>query len=138
MKSNTLLNAIRGVWRIIFPWYDAHLLRLENRVLAEMVSDPFITTLNYIANGGIEIKAEIPGAMAGMFMGLFENEPDAKNYLEFRFQSSQGPILVTVVRPGGKTPHELRIEAESKLEAATIALWEMTGARNAEQKESKK
>ena len=53
--------------------------------------------------------------MAGMFLGLFERHPDAKNYIEMTFSSRLGPVLVTVVKPGGKTPHALRDEAERQL-----------------------
>jgi len=93
------------------------MLRLENKRLLELLSDPFISGLHYTAHGGLEVDAEAPAAalMAGMFMGMFERSPDAKNYIECRFSSTQGTILVTVTRPGGKTPHELRREAEAKL-----------------------
>ena len=83
------------------------------------------------ACGHQHVDAEAPAAalMAGMFMGMFDRAPDAKNYIECLFYSPQGEILVTVTRPGGKTPHQLRREAEARLSAAagTIACYRTTG-----------
>lgn len=103
--------------RTLNPWYAAHMLRLENKRLLDLLADPFISGLHYTAHGGLHVEGEAPAAalMAGMFMGMFERAPDAKNYIECRFLSKQGDILVTVTRPGGKTPHQLRLEAEAKL-----------------------
>lgn len=120
------LNVARRAWRwaneadisrTLNPWYAAHMLRLENKCLLDLLADPFISGLHYTAHGGLDVEAEAPAAalMAGMFMGMFERAPDAKNYIECRFSSKQGDILVTVTRPGGKTPHQLRLEAEAKL-----------------------
>lgn len=36
------------------------------------------------------------------------------NYLQLTFGSSEGNILVTVQRPGGATPHNLRAMAEQE------------------------
>jgi hypothetical protein len=120
------LNVARRAWRwaneadisrTLNPWHAAHMLRLENKRLLDLLADPFISGLHYTAHGGLDVEAKAPAAalMAGMFMGMFERAPDAKNYIECRFSSKQGPILVTVTRPGGKTPHQLRLEAEAKL-----------------------
>lgn len=125
-RFRSALKVVRRAWqwaneadisRAMNPWYAAHMLRLENKRLLDLLADPFITGLHYTAHGGLDVEAEAPAAtlMAGMFMGMFERHPDAKNYIECRFSSKQGPILVTVTRPGGKTPHELRREAEAKL-----------------------
>ena len=122
------LNSVRQAWRwaneadisrTLNPWYAAHMLRLENKRLVDLLADPFVSGMHFTAHGGLHIEAEAPAAalMAGMFIGMFEREPKANNYLECRFSSTQGDILVTVVRPGGKTPHQLRIEAEARLAA---------------------
>ena len=106
------------IMRTLNPWYAAQLLRLENKRLLDMLSDPFISGLNYTAQGGLRVEAEAPAAalMAGLFLGMFENQPEASNYIECRFKSTLGDVLVTVTRPGGRTPHELRREAEQKLD----------------------
>ena len=125
-RFRSALKVARRAWRwaneadiarTLNPWYAAHMLRLENERLLDLLADPFISGLHYTAHGGLDVEAEAPAAamMAGMFMGMFERAPDAKNYIECRFSSKQGTILVTVTRPGGKTPHELRREAEAKL-----------------------
>jgi hypothetical protein len=125
-RLRSALKVVRRAWRwaneadiarTLNPWYEAHMLRLENKRLLDLLADPFISGLHYTAHGGLDVEAEAPAAalMAGMFMGMFERQPDAKNYIECRFSSKQGDILVTVTRPGGKTPHQLRREAEAKL-----------------------
>jgi len=120
------MNTIRKWWqwaneadisRTLNPWYAAHMLRLENKRLLDLLADPFISGLHYTAHGGLHVDAEAPAAalMAGMFLGMFERSPDAKNYIELTFSSKAGPVLVTVVRPGGRTPHQLRMDAERQL-----------------------
>jgi hypothetical protein len=37
------------------------------------------------------------------------------NYIELQFGSPRGPIVVTVMRPDGKTPHQLRQDAEQRV-----------------------
>ena len=125
-RFRSALTVARRAWRwateadisrALDPWYAAHMLRLENKRLRDLLADPFITGLHYTAHGSLDVEAEAPAAalMAGMFMGMFERAPDAKNYIECRFSSTQGSILVTVTRPGGKTPHQLRMAAEARL-----------------------
>lgn len=44
----------------------------------------------------------------------------AENYNEHGFQNARGDrFIVTFVKAGGKTPHELRREAEARLAAVT-------------------
>jgi len=53
--------------------------------------------------------------MARSFGDLLLNQK-APNYIETRFHTPQGDkLLVTVQRTDGKTPHELRAEAEEKI-----------------------
>lgn len=96
------------------PWRAVRLLREENERLVQTIAEPMITGIN-IGNGSMQIGAQADmqvKLLAGMFLGMFERYPDAKNYLEVRLDSDRGPILVTVVRPGGNTPHQLREAAE--------------------------
>ena len=94
------------------PWGAVQQLRAENRLLSKAIADPLLTGIQ-IGNGTLNIGVEGPGPqlLAGMFLGMFEKHPDAKNYIEVTFGSHMGPILVTVMKPGGKTPHQLRQEA---------------------------
>ena len=105
-----------AVMALLNPWVTARQLREENARLCATITDPLLTGFN-IGNGSIdmELSGTAPTLMAGMFLGMFEKYPGAKNYIEFTFSSRMGPVLVTVVRPGGKTPHQLRLEAEAKL-----------------------
>lgn len=111
-----LLRAKLAALSLLNPWAMVRQLREENAKLMETITDPLLTGMN-IGNGSIdmEMQGAGPQLMAGMFLGMFERYPDAKNYIECRFSSPKGPILVTVVRPGGKTPHQLRAEADQKL-----------------------
>jgi hypothetical protein len=101
---------------ILNPWREIRRLREDNARLMQAIADPFLTGME-IESGALEfsMKGIGPKLMAGMFMKMFEDYPDAKNYIEMTFGSPQGPILVTVVKPGGKTPDQLRCEAEEKL-----------------------
>ena len=101
---------------ILNPWCEIRRLREDNARLMQAIADPFLTGME-IENDTLEfsMKGIGPRLMAGMFMKIFENYPEAKNYIEMNFDSPNGQILVTVVKPGGKTPDQLRREAEEKL-----------------------
>jgi hypothetical protein len=89
-----------------------------NRRVEEAIGNPLLTGIN-IGNGTIDIGMEGPGPvlLAGMFLGMFEKHPDAKNYIECRMTSSKGDVFVTVRKADGKSPDTLRREAEQKLAA---------------------
>jgi len=111
-----LLRTKLAAVSLLNPWATARQLREENAKLMATITDPLLTGMN-IGNGSIdmEMQGAGPQLMAGMFLGMFERYPDAKNYIECTFSSRMGPIVVTVVRPGGKSPHQLRTEADKKL-----------------------
>jgi hypothetical protein len=72
----------------------------------------------------VGMHGSAPQLLAGMFAGLMETQ-DAPNYLEITFQTPKGPMIVTVIQPGGATPHQLRQQAEQRvqeLEARLAAL----------------
>lgn len=68
-----------------------------------------------------ELRAEVEGgpaeALAGAFCEMLEKH-NAENYIEVRFGSKFGPLMVTVQKLNGKTPHQLRAEAEARLSKA--------------------
>ena len=111
-----ILRAKHGAMALLNPWRTARELREENARLARAITDPLLTGIQ-IGNGTLDVGMEGPGPqiVAGMFLGMFEKYPDAKNYVEVTFGSRMGPIVVTAIRPGGKTPDQLRREAERKL-----------------------
>lgn len=106
-------------WRLpwwLRPWHAARTLRAGNERLIQALADPVLTGVR-IGNGTLDVGMEdFAGAqlMAGMFLGMFESHPEAVNYMEVRFRSSQGDVLVTVVRPEGRTPDQMRRLAESE------------------------
>lgn len=114
-----LLRAKLALISLFNPWAANKQLRAENDRLMQTISDPLLTGIN-IGNGSIDIGLEgaAPMLLAGMFLGMFEKYPDAKNYIEVTLSSPKGPVMVTVVRPGGKSPHALRREAEVALAAS--------------------
>lgn len=87
--------------------------------LTNIIANPMLHGMN-IRDGAVEMALEGPGPalLAGMFVGLLDRFPDAQNYVECSFSSALGPITVTVQKPGGKTPHALRVEAETELAAS--------------------
>lgn len=110
------LRAKLTVLELLSPWRTVRQLREENERLGKALADPLLTGIK-MGNGTLDVGMEGPGPqlVAGMFLGMFEKYPDAKNYIEVTFGSRMGPILVTVMKPGGKTPDQLRREAERKL-----------------------
>ncbi len=87
--------------------------------LEDAIANPHMTGINLGAEGlDLGMKGPGPKLIAGMFVGLLEANPEATNYLELTFDSPQGRIVVNVQRPSGKTPHQLRKEAEAELAAA--------------------
>ena len=95
-------------------------LEREIERLEKVINDPVLAGIE--ANeGGVNMmfKGAAPNILAGMFVGILDENPDAKNYITFKFfHERHGLILITVQRYSGKTPHELRKEAEAKLEEA--------------------
>ena len=65
--------------------------------------------------------------IAGMFMGLLQDNPQAVNYMQMTFGSPEGNILVTVQRPGGATPHNLRAKAEQEARSLRAELAQLQG-----------
>ena len=52
----------------------------------------------------------------------------AENYVEIKADHRDvGPIVVTIQRQNGKTPHELRLEAESERNAIQVKLKGLAG-----------
>lgn len=88
---------------------------MDKRV-KETIANPLITGIS-IANGSLHLGMEGigPQLLAGMFLGMFEKHPDAKNYIECHLASSKGHVIVTARRSDGATPDFLKRQAEGKL-----------------------
>jgi hypothetical protein len=106
---------LRALARLLTPWRTIRRLEAQNQLLSDVLANPTITGIAIHQN-----EATIGGAgpgpqlLAGMFMGLLQDNPKAVNYVELTFLSPKGNILVTVHRPGGATPHNLRAMAEQE------------------------
>jgi hypothetical protein len=119
---------LRTLVRLLAPWRTIRRLERANKRLSGILANPIMTGLAFhqkSATAGISG----PGAqmLAGMFLGLLQDNPQAVNYVELTFISPKGNILVTVHRPGGATPHNLRAKAEQEAREAkreTKEAWE--------------
>jgi len=106
---------LRTLARLLAPWRMIRRLERRNNLLSDALANPTMTGLAFHENSAT-VGIAGPGAqmLAGMFLGLLHDNPQAVNYVELTFASPEGNILVTVHRPGGSTPHNLRAMAEQE------------------------
>ena len=106
---------LRTLARLLAPWRTIRRLERRNKCLSEALASPTMTGLAIHQNSAT-LGVAGPGAqmLAGMFLGLLQDNPQAVNYVELTFSSPEGNIFVTVHRPGGATPHNLRAKAEQE------------------------
>jgi len=106
---------LRALARLLAPWRTIRRLERRNNLLSDALANPTMTGLAFHENSAT-VGIAGPGAqmLAGMFLGLLHDNPQAVNYVELTFASPEGNILVTVHRPGGSTPHNLRAMAEQE------------------------
>lgn len=127
---------LRTLARLLAPWRTIRRLERANKWLTNALANPTLTGMAIHGNSAT-VGGACPGAqlLAGMFLGLLEDNPKAVNYLQLTFGSSKGPILVTVQRPGGASPHALRAQAEQELRNLRAELARLQGERTAEQED---
>ncbi|HBO5516223.1 TPA: hypothetical protein L4559_005151 [Pseudomonas aeruginosa] len=99
--------------------------KAENEQLREMLAQKVVDSTMLCSftarDGGVSIGLE-GGACALMAQAFAKQlyESDVVNYIEAKFESADypglGEIVVTLKRESGKTPHQLRIEAETASE----------------------
>jgi hypothetical protein len=101
MSDPTLHTLIR--W--LTPWRTIRRLEAENQALVDTIANPTLTGIA-IHDGNATFNGFGPGPelLAGMFLGLLKEHPEAVNYLEITYGSNQGPVIVTVQRPSGASP----------------------------------
>jgi hypothetical protein len=110
---------LRTLARLLAPWRAIRRLELRNKLLSNALANPTLTGMTiHRDNATLGAAGPGPQIIAGMFLGLLQDNPKAVNYLELTFRSSEGNILVTVHRPGGATPHNLRVMAEQEAREA--------------------
>jgi hypothetical protein len=110
------MTPLHTLTRWLTPWRTIRRLEAENRALVDTIANPTLTGIA-IHDGNPTLDGFGPGPelLAGMFLGLLKEHPEAVNYLEITYGSSQGPVIVTVQRPSGASPHELRTMAEQEV-----------------------
>ena len=78
-----------------------------------------------IENNAISIKAgtELARIMASQFLAVLDETDGATNYVEITLADKSGRrVIVTIQRWDGKTPHELRRQVQSELDALKASL----------------
>jgi hypothetical protein len=129
-------SILRTLARLLAPWRTIRRLEQSNQRLRDAIDDPELTGIA-LEQGAMTLgmQGSGPRLLAGMFLGLLEESPQAINYLQLTFDSSKGPILVTVQRPGGASPHTLRAQAEQEARALRAELERLRSERAAEQED---
>lgn len=98
-------------------------LRSENENLRKALAEKVVsqTMLRELSAGNGSINAAFEGGAAHLLADAFADqflESEATNYLEVHLHSAAtGPLVVTLQRVNGKTPHQLRAEAEKERDA---------------------
>ena len=93
----------------------------ENKALREALAEKVTseTMLRDLSVGNGSIHASFEGGAVQLLVDAFAgqfSESGAENYLEMHFHSpATGPLVTTVQRVNGKTPHQLREAAENEL-----------------------
>lgn len=84
-----------------------------------------------IDDGAARVKLvlahEMAVRMATAFDAILDAHPSAANYVEQEFfpRGTRDPYIFVVCKPGGKTPHQLRREAEAERDRLRTALTEL-------------
>jgi hypothetical protein len=114
--SLAIALAVLGVMFVAYRRRIDLLVEEGNQRIQQAIGNPLLTGIN-IGNGSMDIGMEGAGPqlLAGMFLGMFEKYPDAKNYIEVLMSSSKGDVIVTVRRRDGKTPDMLKREADRRI-----------------------
>ena len=103
----------------------------ENTKLREALAQKVTseTMLRDLSVGNGSINASFEGGAAHLLVDSLANqfvESGAANYLEMQFHSeATGPLLLTLQRVNGATPHKLRTKAEKERDALRTKIKEM-------------
>ena len=103
-------------------------LRSENEQLRQALAEKTVneTMLRDLSIKNGSLNASFEGGAAHLLADAFADqfiESGATNYLEVHLSSKEtGPIVVTLQRINGKTPHQLRAEAERERDELLEAL----------------
>ncbi len=108
--AETKRSPMARAWKAVAARYRRAFMR---------VSDPRILSMD-IADGSLKIGIDGRGIGQVMAHAYWEllTESKADNYVEMRFGRGDRELSVTVQKVAGKTPAQLRSEAEKRAEAA--------------------
>ena len=125
---------LRTLAKVLAPWRTIRRLELANERLEKLLANPTLTGIEIGRTTGFAVGMEGSGPqlLAGMFVGLLQEHPEAVNYLQLIFGSTEGQILVTVQRPGGASPHDLRAQAEQRVRQLEAELLRLQGGAEVE------
>jgi len=83
-----------------------------------------LTSVDYHSEDGratLEVRGEFIKGMTIILVEWFMNDMKAENYTETKvYHPDTGMMIMTVQRVDGKTPHELKVEAEARYEQLLI------------------
>ena len=110
-----MLEAERDTLRDRLETAEKENIKLREALAEKVTSE---TVLRDLSVGNGSINASFEGGAVHLFVDSLANqfvESGAANYLEMQFHSeATGPLLLTLQRVNGKTPHQLRTEAEKE------------------------
>lgn len=121
---------LRTLARLLAPWRTIRRLEATVQRLQTILDDPMVAGIaigRETAGITANFQRSGPQLLAGMFVGLLQEHPEAVNYLQITFPSPEGLILVTVQRPDGASPHDLRVMAEEKARSLRAELQRLRG-----------
>lgn len=96
----------------------------DDAAINEMVAGTEFLGMNPNSEGGIDLRVKMAAKLAAGLVqaakGVLEAHPDARNYLEQSVidRETGDRYVITFCRPGGRTPHQLREDAERQLATA--------------------
>lgn len=109
----------------------AQLLEAQERIgeLEGMIETPPTLEEMIYRNGELKIELRHPFAVQAMAASFMDTLGEAPNYAEAHLTDTKTrtPLTVTVQKVSGKTPHQLRIEAESERDKARERVKELEG-----------
>ena len=147
------LNRLRKQVRISWKWaaaWKAFAKRCRKMIVKEMVemqqthaqlqqimanarNNPGLLLSSLVMEAhkdGVEIGSRASECMGWAFAHYLSNHPEAPNYMEVTLEGSDHkPIYVTIQRPGGKTPHQMRREAEAERDKLRYELESLQAAK---------
>lgn len=133
---SAIINRLKIAAGLLCPWW---VIMRQKRIidnlqthadrLNDILTNPQVVGMG-VASQQLEIGLKGPMCeyMAAVLGGLVLGCPEAENYLELTLQTPEGPFAVIVTRPGGgKTPHQLRQEAEAEVVRLRAQLAQIEG-----------